>query len=651
VILTPPGRPSPYAPSAPHVTRAMPAAAPTRRSVRGGTPAHGGPRRRPVLALARRWPVIATVAAVAGGAVLVNVAGAEAGTVSAGTLSLSAGKAAVLTSANGTLNGKGRATFQLPRVPNGGGAYFGLQTRATNSSTYLARVHVYGDGTAIVGLSKTTDRGEQRFGDVRVAGMKLSGAPTVTVETKISGTDPVTLAVRTWAAGSPVPGWQYAATDNRSDRITRTGAFRPWAYLSTSATGSYPLRFADVTWTPATVTLPPSTSSTTRSSTSSSSSSASSSSVTSSSVPAGTSTTTGTTTTSTTTVPPVPTSSTTSSTQPTSTQPTSTTSTGTTTTGPSTTSSSSTTRPTSTSTSTTRPTSTTTTSTTKPSTSTTAPSTTTTAPVTTNPAPAPGQMPNADTTGVPAGTPLTVHQGDLTITTAGAVYDSLDVRGFVYVRAPNVTIRRSILRGGSVALTQGGNRGVVTATDAGARNLVIEDSEIRPSVASPQVDGITGGNFTLRRVEINGGVDTAKIFKNNVVIESSWLHGAQLQTDPYSGEITHNDGVQVLGGTSIKIHNSRIEGANNAAIMVSQEAAPTVGLDIQGNWLDGGGCTINIVPKDLDSIGPVVLADNLFGHNTRVANCSVARTASTNLVASDNVYSDSGAAVKINVWN
>src|SRR5689334_6921947 len=215
VILTPPGRPSPYvaAPGRSAGGYAAYGAAPaaggpaepvSRRSLRG-TPE--GPRRGSRFAVVRRWPVIGAVAALAGGVVLVNVSGAEAGTVTAGTLSLSPGKAALVTSALSTLSGKGRATFRMPRLANGGGTYFGLQTRANNSSTYLARVHVYADGTAIVGLSKTTGSGETRFGDVKVAGMKLTGAPTVNLETKISGTNPVSLSVRTWAAGTSVPGW------------------------------------------------------------------------------------------------------------------------------------------------------------------------------------------------------------------------------------------------------------------------------------------------------------------------------------------------------------------------------------------------------------------------------------------------------------
>ena len=47
-----------------------------------------------------------------------------------------------------------------------------------------------------------------------------------------------------------------------------------------------------------------------------------------------------------------------------------------------------------------------------------------------------GDQPGPGNTGVPAGTALTVMNGDLTITTAGATYSGLDIHGFVKVEAP-----------------------------------------------------------------------------------------------------------------------------------------------------------------------------------------------------------------------
>ena len=61
------------------------------------------------------------------------------------------------------------------------------------------------------------------------------------------------------------------------------------------------------------------------------------------------------------------------------------------------------------------------------------------------------QRADATTTGVPVGTALTVHQGDITVTQAGTVIDRLDVHGSIIVKANNVTIKRSFIRGGPVS--------------------------------------------------------------------------------------------------------------------------------------------------------------------------------------------------------
>jgi hypothetical protein len=194
--------------------------------------------------------------------------------------------------------------------------------------------------------------------------------------------------------------------------------------------------------------------------------------------------------------------------------------------------------------------------------------------------------------------------------------------------------------------------GIVNVTDTSARRFLLEDSEIRPAHPSVRLDGINGANFTLRGVEIDGGVDAAKIFGDNVKIESSWLHGTQrFSSDPnQGGKATHNDAIQMEGGSAVSIKNSRIEGGGNAGIMVTQNFAPTKNMTISGNRLSGGSCTINIVPSDLPSVGPIALTNNVFVPDSTVDNCPVARTASTQLTASGNTYTD-GSAAKINVWN
>ncbi len=246
---------------------------------------------------------------------------------------------------------------------------------------------------------------------------------------------------------------------------------------------------------------------------------------------------------------------------------------------------------------------------------------------------------------MPAGTKLTPVYGDMRLTTAGATYDSLDIHGFVTVDAPNVTMTRSIIRGGRATT----NVGLVTNYNPGATNFVIEDSELVPEYPSVWVDAIKGGNFTARRINAHGTNDGVKVHGDNVRVESSWLHDMVYRRhDPNLGNTpTHNDGVQVLGGRNIRILGNTITGANNAGLQVTQDYSATTDLQFNQNWVDGGGCSVNLAHKKLASMTGITVNQNRFGRNTRIADCAIISGAQTNLVAEGNVWDDNGQPVRI----
>jgi hypothetical protein len=123
-------------------------------------------------------------------------------------------------------------------------------------------------------------------------------------------------------------------------------------------------------------------------------------------------------------------------------------------------------------------------------------------------------LPNADNTGVPAGTTLT-PSGSLTISTAGAVVAGRDIVGRVTVNAPNVTIRNSRIH----------NSVGYAIYNQGNQPLLIEDSEI----STGDGGAVGDSNYTLRRVEIFGGEHGVEA-GNNVLVEDSWIH--DLNTEP-----------------------------------------------------------------------------------------------------------------------
>ncbi len=271
----------------------------------------------------------------------------------------------------------------------------------------------------------------------------------------------------------------------------------------------------------------------------------------------------------------------------------------------------------------------------KPTTTTTTKSTTTTAKP---PAPTPSTgKPGASNTGVPDGTALTVHNGDITVTQDGTVIDSLDVRGKILVKADNVTIRRSLIRGG--AASSGNN--VLIASWWGNTNLRVEDSTLRADYPSIYVDGISGSNFTATRLDISRVVDPVKVVDGNVTVTGSWLHqNAHFEPDPtHPDGKTHDDSIQVEGGKNTLISGNTLEDSHNAAIMVTQNHSQTANLTIANNWLQDGACTINVTQLGLGSpIQGMVIKNNRFGPGQYGTTCPMRLPSASPITLQANVW-------------
>ncbi|MBO9553260.1 right-handed parallel beta-helix repeat-containing protein [Cellulomonas sp.] len=255
---------------------------------------------------------------------------------------------------------------------------------------------------------------------------------------------------------------------------------------------------------------------------------------------------------------------------------------------------------------------------------------------------APGTvMPDATNTGVPVGTKLTVYNGNLTITQPGTVIDGLDIRGFVKVKAKDVTIKNSIVRGVSTTTAQG----LVTSESTGS--LTIEDSELYNATPNWYVDGLRGSNITAKRLNIHDVIDTMHIYGDNVTLESSWLHHTlHYDNDPSHPDGTHDDNIQIVKGTNIKITGNRIEGAYNAAMMFTQGSGIVANVTMDKNYFGGGACTINIAESGKGPIQGLAFTNNTFGTDSRKA-CNVISPATTTAVTTytNNVDTDGKAIV------
>lgn len=247
-----------------------------------------------------------------------------------------------------------------------------------------------------------------------------------------------------------------------------------------------------------------------------------------------------------------------------------------------------------------------------------------TTPVVTTPITPPvstGVKRNASNTGVPAGTVLKTYTGPLTITTPGTVLDGYRINGNLWIKAKNVTIKNSYITSGVATSVQG----AITVQPEGA-GFVLQDSNVYVANKSVKLDGVKGGGFTLRRVNVSGGVDNVKAYGNDVTIVDSYLHDTDYySSDPLQGgKETHNDNIQVQGGDNIVIQGNTLiqKPTQNSGLQVTQDYAALTRFSFVGNNVNGGFCSANFNHKKRTELRGFVFTKNVFGRNTKYRNCA-----------------------------
>jgi hypothetical protein len=260
------------------------------------------------------------------------------------------------------------------------------------------------------------------------------------------------------------------------------------------------------------------------------------------------------------------------------------------------------------------------------------------------PDPAPAVVFNTNEPGVPPGTRLVVHEGDIVVTKPGTILDGMDIRGFVTIKAPDVTIMNSVVRGRAAEK----NVSLVSNYKSGFPFTVI-DSELVGAVPSPWINGVLGSNFELRNVLIHQVVDAVHITGDDVLVEDSRLEdNLHFSVDPnQGGGASHDDSVQVQAGDNIRIRNNVMSGPHNAVLQVTQDLGPVSNLSFTGNTVDDGFCTVNVSEKGRGPIVGMVIEDNRFGRNTSHPNCAIIAPPTTQIQLKGNVYRDDGTEVVV----
>lgn len=260
---------------------------------------------------------------------------------------------------------------------------------------------------------------------------------------------------------------------------------------------------------------------------------------------------------------------------------------------------------------------------------------------------------------------FTVVPKPIIVTKRGTLLENVSAPQII-VRAPGVLVRNCEVTGTTLKT----NMGLVDCThkDAGA---VLEHVRIQPKVPSLWMTGVLGHNFTARDVTIRHTVDGfgvynthSKVAAADVLIDDCDVDElAYFVNDPnHSDRHTHNDCVQIQGGSHIKITNSKLHAfaaprigdygkdpyrpaVTGQAIGVTPNVSKVSWLHIQGNDLDGGAQAVTMIPGKFGPVNIGTVQRNRFG--TRSHRRPVAIHPSIQVTWADNVYMASGRAVPV----
>jgi hypothetical protein len=182
--------------------------------------------------------------------------------------------------------------------------------------------------------------------------------------------------------------------------------------------------------------------------------------------------------------------------------------------------------------------------------------------------------PTTATAGVPAGTALTVVNGDDIIKTNGAVVDGKEIHGCVDVRASNVTIRNSRIIGPC-------DYGVSTYSAGGT--TVLDHVEINCTTGTGT--GLAGPNFAAHAVYIHDCENGLEINDGSSLVDS--VISAREGTSS-----AHGDGIQSQGGNNVVIRHNTLLETNPVTSAIITNPTLNNGWLIEDNFMGGGAYTL-----------------------------------------------------------
>ena len=209
--------------------------------------------------------------------------------------------------------------------------------------------------------------------------------------------------------------------------------------------------------------------------------------------------------------------------------------------------------------------------------------------------------PDATTTGILSDrSGLTVINGNYTTVQASELIENKWIKGKVTIKHPGVRIKNCLITG-DTAGPSSPSYSAITAYDRQTSPCVVTDCTIEASVTTVYSgNGVHGKDMELYRCNISGWVDGIGQFDRNCVAKGNWIHDLpRYAWSPNHGDGSHNDGIQVHGGSTFTIVGNSIETGQlgTSAVIVTQDVAATSAVLIDRNWF------ISVWPTQADATG------------------------------------------------
>lgn len=216
-------------------------------------------------------------------------------------------------------------------------------------------------------------------------------------------------------------------------------------------------------------------------------------------------------------------------------------------------------------------------------------------------------FPNASNTGVPSGSSLTPHSGDISSSANDQIIELLDQSGAIIVTHARVTVRKCKVNG------PGGTGNFVVVYVTGA-DCVVQDCTITNGVGGGKgvwIDGATGA--TVQRCNISDAEDGIYMTGSGHTILDNYIHGLVPNPDDPPGS-AHHDGIQSDSTGSLVQHNA-IRTADNPEMSSAMTNGPSSNMTINNNLFQGGAYILRV--EVAGSSGYVITNNQLqFGSTT-----------------------------------